>query len=217
MNAEDHRNDPALAQTAAQPFGGRRLGGGRYTVLRQLGRGGMGSVWLARDTAGDQPVALKFLPQAVADDAAGIANLRRESRHAEKLEHPHIVRVQGLHELPGEAPFLAMEYVDGPTLNQVRAEAKEGLLKWEFLAPLARQLCAALACAHTAKVIHRDLKPANLMLDSAGQLKLADFGIAAVVSDTMSRITGAAFASGTTAYMSPQQVNGELPRVTDDI
>ncbi|MDB6021807.1 MAG: pknB, partial [Pedosphaera sp.] len=113
--------------------------------------------------------------------------------------------------------FIAMEYVDGPTLAGVRLQQPNRLLKWEFLQPLVGQLCEVLEYAHGEKIIHRDLKPSNVMVDSRGSVKLADFGIAATVTDSMSRVSQRHATSGTMLYMSPQQMNGEKPRPTDDI
>src|SRR5262249_48354725 len=97
-----------------------------------------------------------------------------------------------------------------------RLQQADQVLAWEQLAPLVHQLCAALAYAHGENVIHRDLKPANVMLDSKGRVKLADFGIAAVVSDSASRMSKLG-TSGTLPYMSPQQLEGNRPSVADDI
>jgi len=111
-----------------------------------------------------------------------------------------------------------MEYVDGPNLSELRLEKADRVLKWGFLEPLVKQLCEALEYAHRENIIHRDLKPANMMLDGRGRLKLADFGIAAMVSDSVSRVSmGNHGLSGTASYMSPQQLDGQLPHVTDDI
>src|SRR6202041_2218741 len=104
-----------------------------------------------------------------------------------------------------------------PTLAGMRVEQESRVLSWEFLGPLVRQLCAALDYAHGEKVIHRDLKPANVMVDSKGRLKLADFGIASVMSDSMSRISMRSSTSGTLVFMSPQQLSGRSPQPSDDI
>lgn len=217
MDLPGAEQDPAIFQTTAQPALGRKLGGGRFFLIRQLGRGGMGSVWLARDERLGEQVALKFLPQPIADDAVALSQLRRETLNAHKLSHPNIVRIYDLHEHPGEEPFIAMEFVDGKNLSQLRCEAENGTLTWEQLAPLSAQLCEALAYAHSQGVIHRDLKPANLLRSHEGQLKLADFGIAASLSNALTRTTRVAIPTGTIAYMSPQQINGEPPQPSDDI
>jgi len=110
-----------------------------------------------------------------------------------------------------------MEYVDGPNFHYLRAHRPAQVLPWKFLALLVRQLCTALDYAHGERVIHRDLKPANLMLDSNERLKLADFGLACVVHDSLSRLSGHTGAAGTLDFMSPQQADGRKPQITDDI
>jgi serine/threonine protein kinase len=177
----------------------------------------MGVVWLAEDKLLGEPVALKFLPPQLSCDPAGLDSLRTETLRSRKLSHPNILRIHDLVDAPDEPVFISMEYVDGPNLHGLRARQPEKILSWEFLAPLITQLCAALEYAHGEKVIHRDLKPANLMLDANSRLKLADFGLARVMTDSMSRISGAGLTSGTLVYMSPQQADGKIPRVTDDV
>jgi serine/threonine protein kinase len=175
----------------------------------------MGMVWLAHDNHLNEFVALKFLPPQIRFDDAAIDLLRRETTRSRKLSHPNIIRIHDLHRHEGEDPFIAMEYVDGPTLHAFRFTRPTQAVSWTQLAPLTKQLCDALDYAHGERIIHRDLKPSNLMLDSNGRLKLADFGIAAVVSDSVARVSGAG--AGTPAYMSPQQIDGKGPQATDDI
>lgn len=177
----------------------------------------MGVVWLAEDTRLGVNVALKFLPTVVASDAAALDLLRAETRHCLQLSHPHIVRIHDFHEVIGREAFFSMEYVDGPTLNARRIKQPAKVLTWELLAPLMQQLCDALEYAHGEKVIHRDLKPSNLMLDGKGRLKLSDFGVSRVVTDTLSSLTGGALAGGTLRYMGPQQLQGAAPSVADDV
>src|ERR1043166_905628 len=196
---------------------GQKVGGGRFVLVRLLGHGGMGVVWLARDERLDEQVALKFLPREIHHDSAAMDDLRREAARTRKLTHPNILRIHDFHEDPGEPPFISMEYVDGPTLSSLRVEQAGRVFAWEFLKPLVKQLCEALDHAHEKHVIHRDLKPANMMLDSQGCLKLADFGIAAVTADSMSRVSMRRPTSGTLTHMSPQQLDGRAPRVTDDL
>ena len=193
------------------------LADGRFVLVRPLGRGGMGEVWLARDERLNEPVALKFLPPEIRGDLAALDDLRRETSRSRKLTHPNIVRIHDLHEEIGGTPFIVMEYVDGQTLAGLRIEQEARVLSWEYLRPLVQQLCAALDYAHTEKVVHRDLKPANIMVDSRGRLKLADFGIAAVMTDSMSRISVRQTASGTLVFMSPQQLAGKSAQASDDI
>jgi len=196
---------------------GQTVGAGRFLLKRILGQGGMGVVWLAEDKLLGELVALKFLPPQLSCDPAGLESLRTETLRSRKLSHPNILRIHDLVDVPDEMVFISMEYVDGPNLHAFRASQREKVLSWSFLESLVTQLCAALEYAHEEKVIHRDLKPANLMLDNNGRLKLADFGLARVITDTVSRISGVGLTSGTLMYMSPQQADGKTPRVTDDI
>ena len=196
---------------------GSKVGSGRFILIKELGRGGMGVVWLAQDTNLGEDVALKFLPPEVAADPVALDDLRRETVRSHRLAHPNIIRIHDFHQQPGGIAFISMEYVDGMTLSGWRLQQANQVFTWEQLAPMAVQLCAALEYAHSEGVIHRDLKPANAMLDSRGRVKLADFGIAAVVSDSVSRVSARSSSGGTLAYMSPQQLAGSQPTVTDDL
>ena len=190
---------------------------GRYTLARLLGRGGMGVVWLARDEELEQEVALKFLPEVVMGDNGAIDDMRRETRRARELTHPNIVRI---HDFLRDSRMAAisMEYVAGDSLGNRRLELPARVFEPAELAKWVEQLCGALEYAHTmAKIVHRDLKPANLMVDARGDLKIADFGISATLSDTTTRVSKQAGSSGTPVYMSPQQMMGEKPAATDDI
>jgi len=207
--------------TVRNPAGGlvsgQTVGGGRYLLKRVLGQGGMAVVWLADDKLLRDPVALKFLPPQLCFDPAGMEGLRRETLRTRRLTHPNIIRIHDLHDLPDEPVFISMEYVDGPNLHILRADSQGKVLTWEFLAPLFRQLVSALDYAHNENIIHRDLKPANLLLDKNGRLKLSDFGLAGIVTDSMSRLSDTPHASGTIGYMSPQQADGRKPQASDDI
>ncbi len=196
---------------------GQTFDDGRYLLKKVLGLGGMGVVWLAYDKRLRESVALKFLPSQISFDPAALEDLRRETLRSRKLSHPNIVRIHDLHEGRDEPTFISMEYVDGPNLHFLRANRPAQILPWKFLAPLVRQLCEALDYAHGERVIHRDLKPANLMLDSNSRLKLADFGLACVISDSMTRLSGKSEMRGTLGFMSPQQADGKKAQVTDDI
>ena len=189
----------------------------RFVLIKGLGCGGMGEVWLARDERLREPVALKFLPPEIRGDPGALDDLRRETARSHKLSHPNIVRIHDLHEDADGMAFIVMEYIDGPTLAAFRLQQPSRTLSWGYLRPLAAQLCAALEYAHNEKVIHRDLKPANIMVDSRGRAKLADFGIAAAASESMSRVSVKYSTSGTLLYMSPQQLTGKRPQATDDI
>ncbi|MDI1320997.1 MAG: serine/threonine-protein kinase [bacterium] len=189
----------------------------RYTLKKILGRGGMGVVWLARDDELERDVALKFLPEIVAMDKEAVADLKRETRRSLDLTHPHIIRIHDfVHDVRTAA--ISMEYVAGASLASLKVDLPAGCYDVTDLREWTRQLCTALDYAHArAKVVHRDLKPANLMIDDQGYLKIADFGIAASTSDSVSRVSAQAGSSGTPLYMSPQQMMGEKPAATDDI
>jgi hypothetical protein len=190
---------------------------GRYILRRILGRGGMGIVWLAWDEKLEEEIALKFMPEMVRLDDAGIQDLKRETRKSLRLTHANIVRIRDFVE-DGNSAAIAMEYVDGPTLSSLRIQQPGHVFTPEQLVPWLRQFAAALTYAHDhEKVVHRDLKPANLMLNSRNQLKVADFGISSSVTDSVSRMSMKAGSSGSPPYMSPQQVMGDPPQPSDDI
>lgn len=191
---------------------------GRYVLERIVGRGGMGVVWLARDDKLDLTVALKFLPDAVRTDPDALRDLRRETKRALRLTHENIVRVHTFEE-NAEHAAIVMEFVDGQSLSAWKSARPDGCVDVATLAPIVRQLGAALHYAHeSAGVIHRDLKPGNLLLAKDGTLKVADFGIARSLVDTQTRLTGKANeTSGTLLYMSPQQMMGDKPTPADDI
>ncbi len=189
----------------------------RYTLTKTLGRGGMGWVWLAHDEKLERDVALKFLPGLVALDQRAVDDLKRETGRVLNLTHPHIVRIHDFVD-DAQSAAIAMEWVDGPSLSKLVLDYEDRVFPLEQLTPWVAQLCSALEYAHTkAKVMHRDLRPANLMIDVGGDLKITDFGISAILSDSTKRVSKQTGASGMPFYMSPQQMMGEKPAVTDDI
>ena len=191
---------------------------GRYTLKKILGRGGMGVVWLGHDGELEREVALKFLPEIVALDPEALADLKRETRRNLDLTHPHIVRIYDFVS-DSRTAAISMEYVNGASLSTLKLDKAARVFTTGEIRAWLGQLTEALTYAHTkAKVVHRDLKPANLMLTKDGELKITDFGIARGISDSVSRVSAqAAGSSGTPVYMSPQQMMGEKPAVTDDI
>lgn len=177
----------------------------------------MGVVWLAVDQDLERKVALKFLPELLAADRQAIADLKRETRRSLELTHPHVVRIYDFVQDEGTAA-ISMEYVAGDTLASLKMDQPGSHFEPAALEMWIEQLCSALSYAHgSAGVVHRDLKPANLMVDARGDLKIADFGIAASVTDSVSRVSQQAGSSGTPVFMSPQQMMGERPAITDDI
>lgn len=175
----------------------------------------MGEVWEAFDERLNEPVALKFFAQRIREDRVALESMRRETSRCHSLSHHHIVRIHDLYEGEGEAAFISMEFVVGKNLHELAGDRPERAFSFEEVWRWTRQLCAALAYAHSRGVVHRDLKPANIILNGAGELKLADFGLAAALRDPASAEEDGI--SGTPAYMSPQQFAGEPPAVSDDI
>jgi serine/threonine protein kinase/Tfp pilus assembly protein PilF len=205
-----------LLQTALDAAGGQVVFG-RFKLVKVLGRGGMGIVWLARDEELERDVALKFLPDLMIQDRSLLDQLKRETKRCLELTHPHIVRIHDfVHD--ERSGCISMEFVDGETLSNLRAEQKQKVFEPHELTGWIAQLCEALDYAHNrARVIHRDLKPANLMVNQRGDLKVADFGIARRLADSASQLTAENSRSGTLVYMSPQQLNGEHGTHLDDI
>jgi serine/threonine protein kinase len=189
----------------------------RYTLKRTLGRGGMGIVWLARDEELERDVALKFLPDLIIHDRAVLSDLKRETRRSLELTHKNIVRIYDF--VHDEASgCISMEYVDGDTLSNLRADKPQKVFEPEELREWVSELCDALDYAHNhARIVHRDLKPSNLMVNQRGDLKVTDFGIARSLSDSMSMLTMDRGKSGTLLYMSPQQLDGDRGTHLDDV
>ncbi len=194
-----------------------------YNVLEQLGKGGMGEVWKARDTKLGREVAIKTLPEDFAKDAERLSRLQREARLLASLNHPNIATIHGLEERGG-TPFLVLELVEGDTLAD---RLKHGAIPVEESLQLALQLAEALEAAHGKGVIHRDLKPANIKVTPDGKVKVLDFGLAKASgrdgadvnlsqSPALSAATQPGVILGTAAYMSPEQAKGqEVDKRTD--
>ncbi len=180
--------------------------GGQYEIVRLLGRGGMGAVYLARERALDRAVAIKVLPPEMAADADGSERFRREARTAAKLTHPNIVPLYSVGEAEGML-FFVMGYVRGESLGD--RMRREGKLPFDDARRILSQLADALHYAHRQGVIHRDIKPDNVLLeDESGRPMLTDFGVAKA-SASGNTLTVAGAVVGTPHYMSPEQASGE--------
>ncbi len=189
----------------------------RYILKKIIGRGGMGVVWLAWDEKLERETAIKFLREFVWRDKESIAELRKETKRNLELTHPNIVRIYDILEARDWAG-ISMEYVDGGALADRKTAQPQNCFLVPQVASWIEQLCAGLEYAHAqAKIVHLDLKPANLLVNSRGQLKITDFGIAHNISETIHRTTVHHKTRGTLVYMSPQRLNGERPGQLDDV
>jgi serine/threonine-protein kinase len=182
----------------------------RYRVIGLLGKGGMGEVYRADDLKLGQPVALKFLPEALEQDEGRLQRFLNEVRVARQVSHPNVCRVYDIGEHEGQH-YLSMEFVDGEDLASLIRRI--GRLSDDKALQIARQICAGLAGAHAKGIIHRDLKPANVMIDGRGHVRITDFGLAGLVAG----FTGAEIRVGTPAYMSPEQLTGREVTPRSDI
>jgi len=191
-----------------------------YEILGPLGAGGMGEVYRARDTRLEREVALKVLPDELADDEERLRRFEREAKTLASLNHPNVAGIHGMDQV-GDVCFIAMELVPGEDLSD---RVARGPLPVAEAVEVCRQIAAGLEAAHAAGVVHRDLKPANVRLTPDGRVKLLDFGLAKPIQDEDATLVGtesilatqAGMALGTPPYMSPEQARGqEVSRATD--
>ncbi|MCH8824150.1 MAG: serine/threonine-protein kinase [Planctomycetes bacterium] len=193
---------------------------GPYEITREIGRGGMGVVYLARDTKLDRDVAIKCLPDELADDADRLARFEREAKLLASLNHPNIATIHGLEEVDGKR-YLVLEYIEGETLEE---RLRKGAIPVDEVLVIACQIAEAIEAAHSKGIIHRDLKPANIKFTADEHVKVLDFGLAKALDDqahTESEIansptiiadhspTLAGVVLGTAGYLSPEQARGK--------
>ncbi|MBK7869130.1 MAG: serine/threonine protein kinase [Ignavibacteriales bacterium] len=172
-----------------------------YRIIRKIGEGGMGTVFLAEDLQMQQEVAIKLLHMAMTTDPEIVERFKTEAKAQYKLTHPYIVKLTRLVQ-NGEHYFIVMEYIEGMTLKEMLA--KTGLLPEDRALPIFHKILRGLAYAHSQGIIHRDIKPGNIIIDKNGNPKITDFGIAKILGDKGLTQTGTKL--GTVYYMSPEQI-----------
>jgi serine/threonine protein kinase len=185
---------------------------GRYTLEREIGRGGMGAVWLGLDEVLNRAVALKRIGMMPGGSSPDLERAEREARLAARLNHPHVVAVFDL-VTEDDQQWLVMEYVEGVTLSQL--VSRDGALTPDKASPLIGQAADALAAAHAAGIVHRDVKPSNMLVTPQGQVKLSDFGIARAEADASLTQTG--LVTGSPAYLAPEVASGETATDASDV
>jgi serine/threonine protein kinase len=183
----------------------------QYEILKKIGSGGMGEVYLAEDTKLNRQVALKFLPVHFASDKTLKTRFISEARAAAKLNHPNIITIHEVGEYD-DRPYFVMEYVEGNSLADIIG--KDGLPS-DRAVDITLQICEGLKEAHRAGIVHRDVKPANVIIGKNNRCKILDFGLAAVQSEE--RLTQTGSLLGTVEYMSPEHVRGEKVDHRSDI
>src|SRR5438445_8985268 len=195
---------------------------GPYDIQSPLGAGGMGEVYRARDTRLERDVAIKVLPEALADDADRLRRFEQEARTIAALNHPNILGIHDIGTHDG-APFLVSEFLEGQTL---REKLESGPLPVRLAIEYALGIAQGLAAAHEKGIVHRDLKPENVFITRDGRVKVLDFGLAKLAGpeqthETVVTLTSPAtlpgMVMGTVGYMSPEQVRGEATDARSDI
>jgi tetratricopeptide (TPR) repeat protein len=206
---------PAFTKTIEIPREGLKTGSifaGRYQIVEEIGKGGMGTVYRGLDTKLNEEVALKIIKPEIAADETTIERFRNELKLARKITHKNVCRMFDFHEEEG-TPYITMEYIQGESLKDFIL--RKGKLSEEQTIEITRQICRGLSEAHEIGVVHRDLKPQNIMIDTKDNAKIMDFGIARSVEAQGVTQTGVLI--GTPDYMSPEQVEGKEADHKSDI
>ncbi|MGB2905747.1 MAG: protein kinase, partial [Candidatus Aminicenantaceae bacterium] len=185
---------------------------GRYQIIEELGKGGMGTVYKVLDKETNERIAVKLIKPEIASDKNSIERFRNEMTTARKISHRNVCRMYDLNK-EADTYYLTMEYVSGGDLRAFIRRAAP--LSTARAVSLAKQISEGLAEAHKTGIVHRDLKPANIMIDDNGNVRIMDFGIARALKGK--GITGAGVMIGTPEYMSPEQVDGKEVDLRSDI
>jgi DNA-binding response OmpR family regulator len=215
--AREGRKSRALSGpiTEDSPFAVGDIVAGRFEIVGQLGQGGMGTVYHARDAQLGEDVALKVVRrELISEVEESLERFKSEIRLARKISHPNVVRAHDIGEWQGQY-FITMEKVHGETVAELID--RRGKFSVESTIAIGTQLCEALAVAHDNEIIHRDIKPANLLIDDTGTLKVMDFGIARRLSGMTGTHTKDGFLVGTPHYMAPELLMGKKPDVRTDL
>jgi len=209
-----------MGDSSSASLAGKKIGG--YRILRRLGKGGMGEVYLAQDTRLERRVALKFLSPEFVGDKWAKRQLIKEAQAVAALDHSNICSIHGIEEI-GEHNFIVMHYIEGDTLADL---IRDRSLPADEVLQLAHQIISAIAEAHAHGIIHRDIKPKNIMVTPGGTVKVLDFGLAKTIkkrqsaaakADSASEVSQLNVIPGTVAYMSPEQLRGEKLDYRSDI
>ncbi|HMQ02584.1 MAG TPA: serine/threonine-protein kinase [Pyrinomonadaceae bacterium] len=211
LETPSHRNNTPTRTTGGS---GRFVSGmvlaGRYRIVGLIGKGGMGEVYKAEDLELEQTVALKFLPEELSRNEELLRRFRGEVRNARQVSHRNVCRVFDIGETKG-LYYITMEYIDGDDLSMLLKRI--GRLPSDKAVEISRDICMGLAAIHKAGILHRDLKPANIIIDSKGEARITDFGIAGIEAE----VQGNESRVGTPAYMSPEQIDGKEVTQRSDI
>ena len=183
----------------------QRIVTGEYRIVRLLGRGGMGMVFLAQDLTLEREVAIKVLPPDFSSDPQVIKRFQQEAKTAAKLDHPNIIPIYRVESAEG-LNFFVMKFISGTSLEDV-LESKQPL-SYDYIQRILAEAARALGHAHSRKVVHRDVKPANIMFDHDGRVMLTDFGISKALQSA-GGLTGTGMIVGTPHYMAPEQAKGQ--------